>query len=144
MLSQNKIFLIIPVLILAISCSKTNNNVPPPGPICEQPDSCSYWNDALGLVSISGPATATVGQPVQFTVIVTGNNGCANTATVSGTASGNNITLTGNVHYSGCICTQALTDVSSTYSFTPTQPGVYLLQGETYEGAPVTHTLTVQ
>jgi hypothetical protein len=120
--------------------------VPPPNPICGQPepDSCSYWNNAPGLVSISGPATATTGQRVQFTVMVTGTNGCATTATVSGIATGNNITLSGNVHYIGCMCTQALVDISTTYSFTPTQPGVYQLQGQTYEGTPVTHTLTVQ
>ncbi|MFA6057318.1 MAG: hypothetical protein WC756_03905 [Taibaiella sp.] len=143
MLSRNKIFLVIPMLIFAISCSKKSTQVP--DPICEQPvDSCSYWQDAAGLVSISGPATASVGQQVQFIVVVTGRNGCATSALVNGAPFGNNIALTGNVHYVGCMCTQALVDLSSTYSFTPAQPGIYLLQGETYEGAPVTHTLTVQ
>jgi hypothetical protein len=143
MLSHNKIFLLIPILIVAISCSKKSTQVP--DPICEQPvDSCSYWHDAAGLVSISGPATATAGQPVQFTVLVTGTNGCAVAGITSGVATGNTITLSGNVHYTGCICTQVLSDVSTTYSFTPAQPGVYLLQGETYDGIPVTHTLTVQ
>lgn len=142
MLSRNKIFLVIPMLIFVISCSKKSTQVP--DPINEPVDSCSYWQDAPGLVSISGPATATVGQQVQFTVVVTGRNGCASSAQVNGAPFGNNIALTGNVHYTGCMCTQALVDINSTYSFTPSQPGIYLLQGETYEGAPVTHTLTVQ
>jgi hypothetical protein len=144
MLSRNKIFLIIPVLALAISCTKASNDVPPPTCGQPEPDTCVYSGPAIGLVSISGPSVANVGQPVQFNVIVTGSNGCAASAEVSGAAVGNNITITGNVHYIGCMCTQALADVNSTYSFTPTQPGVYLLQGETYEGSPVTHTLTVQ
>lgn len=147
MLSRNKIFLVIPMLILAVSCTKkVTDQRPVSEPINEQPtpDSCSYWHDAIGLVSISGPATATAGQQVQFTVVVTGTNGCATTATASGVTAGNTITLSGSVHYVGCICTEALADVNSTYSFTPTQPGVYLLQGETYDGIPVTHTLTVQ
>jgi hypothetical protein len=143
MLSRNKIFLVLPMLIFAVSCAKKSTQVP--DPICEQPvDSCSYWHDAPGLVSISGPTTAIAGQQVQFTVMVTGTSGCATSALVNGAVFGNNIALTGNVHYIGCMCTQALMDISSTYSFTPAQPGIYLLQGETYEGAPVTHTLTVQ
>lgn len=147
MLFHNKTFLIIPMLILAVSCTKkATDKTPLTDPIVEQPDSdsCSYWHDAPGIISISGPATATTGQQVQFTVVVTGTSGCAAAATTSGAIAGNTITLSGSVHYTGCICTQVLTDVNSTYSFTPTQPGVYLLQGETYDGIPVTHTLTVQ
>jgi hypothetical protein len=145
MLSRNKIFLIIPMLLFAIACTKKTTNQ---RPVDEQPErdstACNYWQGAPGLVSISGPTTAITGQQVQFTVVVTGRNGCASAAEVSGIAAGNNITLSGNVHYIGCMCTQALVDINSTYSFTPAQPGIYLLQGETYDGTPVTHTLTVQ
>lgn len=150
MLFQNKIWLIIPVLALAVACNKTKPKIPKPEPCCdimpppEDSADCSFWHASPGLVSISGPATATLGQPVQLTVAITGTNGCADNAQIAGNTSGNNITLTGNVHYSGCICTQALIEVSNTYTFTPNQTGTYTFNGTTYEGNPVTHTIIVQ
>lgn len=150
MLLKNKILLIVPVLALAVACNKTKPGMPKPEPCCElnppaeDSTECSFWQASPGLVSISGPATASAGQPVQLTVGITGLNGCADGAQITGNANGNDITFTGNVHYAGCICTQALTEVSNTYSFTPSQAGTYTFHGTTYEGNPVTHTIIVQ
>lgn len=140
----HKIFLVVPVFMLALACNKVNND---PGPNCGQPEpdstTCASWAPASGLVSISGPATGTVGQTIHLNVVVTGNNGCAQQASVSALPLGNTMALTANVFYRGCICTQALVDLNSTYSFTPAQAGTYTFQGTTYEGAPVTHTVIV-
>ncbi|KAA5536946.1 hypothetical protein F0919_04540 [Taibaiella lutea] len=145
MLLQNKSLLIITALALAISCNKIKHSDPVPPPPCVQPeDTCDFWSPSAGLVSISGPATASIGQTVQLIIGVTGNNGCADAAQVSAIATGNSISLTGNVHYHGCICTQALTEETALYNFTPAQAGTYTFHGTTYEGAPVVHTIVVQ
>jgi hypothetical protein len=140
----HKIFLVVPVLVLALSCNKNNNE---PDPNCGQPEpdstTCAAWAPASGLVSISGPTTGTIGQTIQLTVEVMGNNGCAQQATVSAMPLGNNIALTGSIFYQGCICTQVLTGVNATYNFTPGQAGVYTFHGATYDGVPVVHTVTV-
>lgn len=146
MLYRNKYLMIIPALLLAMSCTKTEPQQPEP--VCGTPvDSteCSGWGPAIGLVSITGPTTVALGQSIILSVTVTGTNGCAQYATLNGTVNNNNITLTGNVWYVGCMCTQALTELNvPSYSFTPTQAGTYTFQGVTYEGAPVTHTVSVQ
>lgn len=145
MLYRNKYLMIIPVLLLAMSCTKTEPSQP--DPICGNPvdtAECSGWAPSIGLVSITGPATISLGQPITLSVKVTGTNGCAQYATLNGTVNGNSITLAGNIWYSGCICTQALTELDVPYSFTPTQTGNYTFQGTTYEGTSVTHTVSVQ
>lgn len=146
MLPQNKLLLILPFVLMAWSCTKVHNTKP--GPVCEQPQpdpaTCSFWQPAIGVSAISGPATATVGQSVLLAVTTTARNGCAAQASVSSLPFGNDISLTGNIFYSGCICTEALMDMSTTYYFTPTQTGIYTFHGETYDGAPVVYTLTVQ
>jgi hypothetical protein len=145
MLLQNKSLLIISVLALAISCNKSKHSDPAPPPSCVQPeDTCDSWAPSAGLVSISGPASASIGQTVQLTVGITGSNGCADAAQISAITTGNNIALTGNVHYHGCMCTQALTEETALYNFTATQAGTYTFHGTTYEGTPVIHTIVVQ
>jgi len=147
MLLKNKFLFTIAVLAITISCNKIKRHDPAPQPPChpEQPDdTCDYWMLSQGLTAISGPATASVGQSVQLTVGVSGNSGCADGAQITGYATGNNISLTGNVHYHGCICTAVMTEETGIYHFTPTQAGVYTFQGTNYDGVPVTHTLVVQ
>ena len=147
MLIQNKFLLILSAAVLAVSCNKTKPHDPEPPLSCipiDLEDSCDSWAASAGLVSITGPSTGTTGQEIQLTVGLTGNNGCADGAQITGNASGNVISLSGNVHYHGCICTQALTEQTGTYNFTPAQPGTYTFQGTTYDGNPVVHTVTVQ
>ncbi len=145
MSSKNKFLAIIPLLILALSCTKVKNTNCDPV-VDPQPDSatCSHWEEAIGISSITGPTTANLGQTVQLTVMVTGRNGCAAISQVSALPFGNNISLTGNIFYQGCICTQALEDVNTTYTFMPSQTGVYTIHAVSYDGTPVSHTITVQ
>jgi hypothetical protein len=145
MLSRNKILAIVPLLILALSCTKVHNE--PCDPITDpQPDSttCSFWQDAIGISAITGPTTAYLGQTIQFSVTATGRNGCAQQAQVMALPFGNDISLSGNIFYQGCICTQALVDLNTTYTFTPSQTGIYTFHAMAYDGTPLTHTLTVQ
>jgi hypothetical protein len=151
MLLRNKTLFIIPVLILAISCSKTKPKAPESGSgaLCNPPpptdtSNCSAWHYNAGVASISGANTATAGQNVQLTVVMIGNNGCADSANITANTTGNNITLTGNVHYQGCICTQALIEIPYSYTFTPAQTGTYTFHGVTPDGTALTHTILVQ
>lgn len=105
---------------------------------------CTTWQHAIGIASITGNAVSPVGQPVHLSVAATGTNGCALVAVIRGSQSGNTITLTADIKYAGCSCTAALQNVIALYSFTPTHPGVYHVQGFTWDSTLVVKTITVQ
>lgn len=144
------------ILLLSIAACKKNDPVPVPLGRCEivnppcdisppSPDpECSGWNPAIGIASISGNTTGYVGVPLFITAYATATNGCGVSAAINGSWSGNTVTLTGQINYIGCICTAALEDIAGTYTFTPSQAGVYQVSATDYQGNVQVLTIQVQ
>lgn len=144
MFFNKKLFLIVPVVLFALACHKSNN-LPNEQPGCEIPElECEHTEAAIGISAISGPTTATLGQPLVLTIMATGRNGCAVSAKAAGTPSTTSIALSATICYTGGMCTQALVELATTYTFTPTNAGSYTFHATDYEGNPIQHTVNVQ
>lgn len=116
-----------------IGCDKNNDvSMPAPGnkellgdgPGGSEEEECAADYTAP-IAAVTGPSTGQVGQPIVLNIDLVGANLCAVSGSVTATGSGTSLALSGSVHYVGCMCAQALETISTTFSFTPVQPGTY-------------------
>ena len=144
MFFNKKYLVIVPLVLFALACNKDKPTSPEPPGVCWPVDPCENIALALGISEISGPSNISLGQAIVLNVMSTGINGCAVSAEITGTPSTTGILLSSSVVYVGCVCTQALTEIASTYTFTPTNAGTYTFHSIDLEGNPIQHTVTVQ
>jgi hypothetical protein len=152
MTTRLKMLLALPAMALMFSCNKMERKIDPkPQPrhisdaVDDRPDDeCQNWGSSAGIGAITGALSGSVGQTIILNVTALGRNLCAQDAQVSAVTNGTNVTLSSDVYYVGCICGAAITEVPTTYSFTPQAPGTYTFTASNELGTTVTHTINVQ
>lgn len=102
----------------------------------------SYQNAAI--ISATVPATGNVNQiiPIEISFVII--NGCGAFGSITETNSGNTKTLTIKAKYEGCLCTQNIGTVKTTYNFTATTTGTHTLKFLQPNGDFLTYTINIQ
>lgn len=94
--------------------------------------------------AINAPTTGIVNQNVVVPITFTVGNGCGGLGYISETNVGNVKILKLFAKYEGCICTQALVSIATSYNFTPTSAGTQIIKIEQTDGSFLTSTITIQ
>lgn len=96
------------------------------------------------ITSADVPPTGAVNQvipiPLRFVVI----NGCGSFGNFSITQEGSTKTITVNAKYEGCVCTQEIRSIETTYNFTATTTGQHNIRFVQPDGTLLTHTILIQ
>jgi hypothetical protein len=90
------------------------------------------------------PATARVGQPVSFDVKFSARNGCGRFHELKDQKSGKTIDIQAIVRYKGCVCTDAMKNLSAPYTFTPSEAGTYTVRFWQHGGKYVEKQIRVE
>jgi len=131
---QKGIFVICVSLIIFIlpGCYKTNND-----------DKCISYTIAP-VTDVQGPATGSVNQEINLTVLFTCFNGCGQFGNFEQVTAGNTTTIQVVAKYEGCICTQDVPTRGSIYTFKASQTGTYYLKFLQSGNNYITDTITIQ
>jgi hypothetical protein len=108
------IFIFALFLLTAFRCSKEEDM----GPI-EYP---AY------ISSVYAPATGSVGEPITLDITFTVVNSCGQFGRLATEAHGDTHLIMVYPKYEGQVCAQALKDLITSYTFTPTRKGIYTFQ----------------
>lgn len=95
------------------------------------------------IYAVDAPASASVNEPVAVTIGFTVTNGCGRFGHLEAEKEGNMLTILVYPDYEGEICTQALINLTTTYTFTPTQKGTYTLRFWQEDNKYLHKTITV-
>lgn len=112
-----------------------NNTDPPSG-------NCTRFAEAA-VVKVSGPATTQVNAEVILNVDYGVINGCGGFGRFETSETDFNYHITLIAKYEGCLCTANAPTLKTTYSFKPTQTGVYYFKFKKGNLQPVVHQLIV-
>lgn len=102
-------------LFSAFSCSKEETTVIP----AEQP---------ARVTKVYAPTYGSVGEKISLAVTFTVNNGCGRFSHLQEDKSDNTHTIRVYPKYVGEVCTEALVNLTTIYTFTPAQKGTYTLR----------------
>ncbi|NME72140.1 hypothetical protein [Flammeovirga aprica] len=102
--------------IFLISCTSNDENT--------LDDECTSTEmSSIDVVTI--PSNGKVNEPIEMTLEYSLRNGCGKFSTLDQEVVDKTVTLSLEVIYKGCICTQDATKNSLEYTFTPTEAGEY-------------------
>lgn len=110
--------------------------------LCGTPEPCISYNHAF-VVSTIVPTTAIVNIPIQIPITFSINNGCGSFGNITETNIANAKTLTVNAKYTGCVCTQVMGEVQTTYNFTPTTTGNQIIKIAQPDGTFMNYNIIV-
>ena len=106
-------------------------------------DTCISYEHAP-VISALVPAIGNLNQTIPIDITFSIYNGCGGFGNITETDLGNTKTLTVNAKYEGCVCTQVMGEVQTTYNFTPTTTGIHTLQFLQPNGEYLTYSITIQ
>jgi hypothetical protein len=109
---------------------------------CGTPDSCTNYNHAF-VINATVPTTAIVNIPIQIPITFSINNGCGGFGNIVETNFGNIKTLTVNAKYVGCVCTQVMGEITTSYNFTPTTTGIQIIKIAQPDGTFLNYNINV-
>lgn len=91
-------------------------------------------------VPVAGAANQPIAIPIRFDVI----NGCGEAGNFTLSQDGNTHTITVNAKYEGCVCTQAIRTIETTYLFTATTTGEHTIRFLQPDGQFLTYSIHIQ
>jgi hypothetical protein len=109
---------------------------------CGTPEPCTTFNHAL-VLSATVPINGIVNNPIQIQITFSINNGCGGFGNITQTNVANTKTLTVNAKYSGCICTQVMGEIPTTFNFTPTTTGIQIIKIAQPDGSFLTYNVNI-
>lgn len=109
---------------------------------CGTPEPCTTFNHAM-VLSATVPINGIVNNPIQIQITFSINNGCGGFGNIIQTNVGNTKTLTVNAKYSGCICTQVMGEIPTTFNFTPTTTGIQIIKIAQPDGSFLTYNINI-
>lgn len=96
------------------------------------------------VYAVDAPASASVNEQVTVAIKFTVINGCGRFGHLEAEKDGAVYTILVYPRYEGEICSQALVNLTTTYTFTPTQKGTYTLRFWQEDNKYLNKTITVK
>lgn len=118
------------ITTLFTSCGKSNNK-------------CLSYEQAF-VSKVDGSKTGKVNQIMTFQVYFGCHSGCGQFSSFNENVVGNTRTIIVTAKYEGCFCTTDAPTRMATFSFTPSQPGIYYLKFLKFSNTYFVDTLTIQ
>jgi hypothetical protein len=123
------------IMVLSYSCTKDNE---------ESLDEKCISHEQAYIISANVPVNGIVNQTIPINISFSVYNGCGSFENFTETNTGNTKTIRVNALYEGCICTQAIETIQTTYNFTPTTTGMHTLNFSQPNGDVLTYTIDIQ
>ncbi|QOG04803.1 hypothetical protein [Flavobacterium sp. MDT1-60] len=96
------------------------------------------------VLSANVPDSGNRNQVIPIPLIFVVHNGCGGFSAITETNSGNTKTITVKAKYEGCLCTQSIGNIQTTYNFTSTTTGIHTIKFLQPDGKFLTYSITIQ
>lgn len=96
------------------------------------------------VLSANVPSSGNVNQVIPIPVVFVVHNGCGGFDSITETSSGNTKTIIVKAKYEGCLCTQSIGNIQTTYNFTATTTGIHTIKFLKADGNFLTYSISIQ
>ncbi len=109
---------------------------------CDDNPQCISSNKSQ-VITVDGPATGNVNQPLNFTVRFPVINGCGQFQKIEETQLGNTINIILFEQYTGCVCTMDVPVRQKEYTFSANVTGTYILNFRQSDSTNISKTVVI-
>ncbi len=107
-------------------------------------DQICLRTEHANVLSANVPASGIINQNIPIDITFEIINGCGAFGNIVETISGTTTTLVVNAKYEGCICTQVMGELNTTYNFIPTATGVNTIKIQQPNGQFLSYSIVIQ
>ena len=112
---------------------------------CKLDESGDCYTEAPAYpISVDGPATGTLNQPININMTFQLGNGCGGFLRTETYTDADTTEVIIRAKYQGCVCTQQLITTQQNFSYTPTRTGAHYFRYFISEGNYLRDTIWVQ